>query len=97
MATYAEQFTLSQDSTFQGRVRVATVKAAASVFTLTQPTLAQLSLGKEILRDPATYTPLVAQLVMNDAVVAASAPTGTALTDVQLQSAVNTYLNNLTR
>lgn len=93
MATYAEQFTLSQDAGFKGRVQIACVRAANTV--LANNTAQFVELARRVLKSPDVYAALAAQAIMSDATVANSAPTGAALTDAQLQSAVTSFLANL--
>lgn len=96
MAGLIDSYTLSQDPTFLNKVRMACVKAANSVVS-GSPT-SQVDTARKILDNPATYAVTVAQMIaISDATVAASAPTGSGLTDVQIQAAVNAALPGLVR
>lgn len=97
MAGLADSYTLANDATFQSKIRTAMVKAAVNVMNSANPTIAQMSLATQLITNPGTYVPVVAQMVQSDTTVAASAPTGSSLTDAQIQSAVNTYLSILAR
>jgi predicted transcriptional regulator len=90
-----DSYTLSQDAPFQHKVQMACVKAANSVISANG---AQTDIARKILDNPTAYAVTVAQMIaISDATVAASAPTGSSLTDNQIQSAVNTFLPNLVR
>ena len=93
MSTYAEQYTLSREATFLGRVQIACVRAANTVISANNAQY--IVLARRVLREPDLVAALVAQAAMSDANVNHSAPTGASLTDAQLQSAVTTFLVNL--
>jgi hypothetical protein len=92
---FIDSYTLSQDATFQHKVQMACVKAANAVISANG---SQTDVARKILDNPTVYAVTVAQMIaISDATVAASAPTGSSLTDNQIQSAVNTFLPNLVR
>jgi len=91
-----DSYTLSQDATFVSKVRMACIKAANAVIAAN--TAAQMDTARRVLADPAEFAATVAGMIaISDTTVAAAAPTGSALTDVQIQTAVNTYLATLVR
>ncbi len=91
-----DSYTLSQDATFQNKVQMACIKAANTV--IANNTAALIETARRVIADPVTFALLVAKMIaIGDATVAAGAPTGSALTDNQIQSAVNTFLGNLVR
>lgn len=100
---YPEQHQLAQDPAFQRRVQIAlTLAAAVAVGTPTtaSPTLAA---AQRVLTDLASADEIVplareaARIAVTNPTVSATAPTGGALTDAQLQVVVNNILPALAR
>ena len=91
-----DSFTLSQDATFISKVRVACIKAANAAIAAN--TASQLDTARRVLADPDSFATTVSGMITaSDATVIAGAPTGSSLTDAQIQAAVNTYLVTLVR
>ena len=92
MALYVDQYTLSQDVNFQHRVEIAILEAATAVVNQSTPDSGQLALARRAFDDSQPMSLDVAKAIVIDPTVAATAPTGTGLTDAQIQSAVNSIL-----
>ena len=97
--TLADQYALSQDSTFQGRVRIAAVAAAIAIHseTFTALTPARDAFGKQVLlNNPASVHALVTLAVAQDSTVANQAGTPAlqaSVTDAAISSAVSAVWN----
>lgn len=96
MATYVDQYTLSADAGFKQRVEQAVVKAAMTVLDGGADS-GRIALAQRVMADPTSFAAIVAKAVVTDSVVSASAPTGSTLTDAQLQTAVNSVLAKFVR
>lgn len=98
---YPEQYQLGEDPAFQRRVQIALTSAAATV--VQAPPSANVEIARGILQDIATADPIapvarrVARIAVTLPSVAATAPTGGALSDAQLLSVVAAILPFLTR
>lgn len=97
MAAFIDQYTLSQDATFQHRVMIAMLIAAAGVINQASPNSGQLATAQRIVDAPEGFIADVSNLAVLNATVAGTAPTGSGLTDAQLQTAVNAALLQLVR
>jgi hypothetical protein len=87
-----DQYTASQNVTFQHRVQQAVVTAAAANINGTSPVRA---LAQRILADPATWGARVAEGIVTVSPLttrAAADPTGATATDAEIQTAVNALL-----
>lgn len=94
---FIDQYNLSQDATFQHRVTIAMLSVATGVINQAKPDSGQLAAAQRIVADPNSFSQDVANLAVLNATVAATAPTGSGLTDAQLLTAVNAALLQLVR
>lgn len=88
-----DQYTASQNATFQHRVQQATVVAAAANVGSTNSGVR--ALAQQILANPDQWGARVAQGIVTTSPITtavASDSTGAGVTDAQIQSAVNTLL-----
>lgn len=98
---YPDQYQLAQDPAFQRRVQIALTLAAATA--VGNPNSPYLEAARGILGQLAASDEIVpiarevARIAVVNPTVAATAPTGGALTDAQLQNVVNTILPALVR
>ena len=97
MAAYIDQYTLSQDATFKNKVIIAMLTSAASVLAQATPLSGQLAIAQRLVDNPQAFLTSAAGLAVLNATVAATAPTGTTLTDAQLQTAVGNALLQMVR
>ena len=97
--TLADQYVLSQDATFQGRVRAAAVAAAIAIHaeTFTKDTSARDAFGKVVLlNNPPSVHTLIALAVATDSTVANAAGSPAlqaSVTDAQISAAVSGQWN----
>jgi hypothetical protein len=87
-----DQYTASQNVTFQHRVQQAVVTAAAANINGTSPVRA---LAQRILADPVTWGARVAEGIVTVSpltTAVTSDSTGAGVTDAQIQTAVNNLL-----
>jgi len=101
MATLEQQYTVGTSAAFQHRVQPAMVRHAQYRVEIGDDAQGYASLGKQILNGPESFTPRFSQVVatmpgVQDGV--ASSPTdGADVTDLQIQSAVETIYPSFTR
>src|SRR5262245_27654566 len=94
-----DQYDLSQDATFQGRVRIAAVAAAVAIHgeTFTSTTPERDAFGKQVLlNNPASIHTLITLAVAQDATVASLAGSPfnqTNVTDAAINNAVSAVWN----
>lgn len=94
MALYVDRYTLATDATFVKKVEIGMVLAAVAVGAEGSTTFGRQQLRQRILGAPSAMAPLFARAVMADPTVQGTAPTGTALTDAQLQTAIDSVYND---
>lgn len=98
-ATYTQQYTLSQDSVFQGQVVVAFLQAAANIMSEAATTLGhqqRTAFAIQLLQNPTKWQPIVSVLIAsqnNNAMTPLTVPSTVA--DSLIQTAVNAQFSNI--
>lgn len=99
-AVFADQYTLGITAGFVQRVEIALVTAAVNVMAEPENTLNhsfRRNYAVQILNDPAVQAAKIAVGVVTNATIAASAPTGNAATDSDIQFTVNSLFSAYAR
>lgn len=98
-ATYSQQYTLSQDSTFQQQIMVAmlqTAIAVASEAVTTQGHVTRAAFAVQVLQNPTKWQPIVAIIIAsqnNNALTPLTTPSTVA--DSLIQTAMNAQWSNM--
>lgn len=90
-----DQYALSQDATFQGRVQQATVTAAVQISSEADAVAfhpARVRLATKVLQDPVSWTKVFAAGVASDTTIAGH-PTNPQVLDSEIQNAVSGQWN----
>ena len=97
MSTFADQYTLATLPTFIQRVEVALVTAAINTLTEPENTVDhsfRRAYSVFVLNNPAIAAAGMAMGVVTNATIAATAPTGAAALDSDIQTTVNNMFND---
>lgn len=98
-ATYNQQFTLAQDSAFQGQIEVAEIQTSIAVLAESVATtghVARAGFAAQVIQNPAKWTPIIAKVVAaqnNNAMTPLTVPSTVA--DSLIQTAMNAQWTNM--
>ena len=98
-ATYSQQYTLSQDTTFQGQITVAMLQAAANIMSesvTTQGHTLRAQFAIQVIQSPTKWTPVISVLIAaqsNNPMTPLTVPSTVA--DSLIQTAVNAQWSNM--
>lgn len=94
---YTDEYNLSQDVSFQGRIYVALIRSAMIVLQQPKADSGQLAAARRVLDAPERFVVPVTSIIVTSPKVAAVAPDGTAVSDTDLQTSVDAALLLLVR
>lgn len=94
---YTDEYTLSQDATFKGRVQIALLRSAIAILQQPKADSGQLAASRRVVDNPEAFVAPATAVIVTSGKLSAVAPDASKIPDSDLQGAVDAALLLLVR